>query len=131
MRLRIDRRDELPAVPLNTELMSWVFENLFKNAMDAIGRKPGEIEVRVWPADDDKGVNITFQDNGCGISTENVGRVFEPGFSTKKRGWGLGLAFVKRIVEEYHKGKIAIARSTPDEGTVIEINLPPGEQPKG
>ena len=124
--IRIDRRDELPEVPLNAELMSWVFENLFKNAMDAIGRKPGEIEVRVRPANDNKGVSISFQDNGCGISAENVGRVFEPGFSTKKRGWGLGLAFVKRIVEEYHKGKIAIARSTPDEGTVIEINLPPG-----
>ena len=122
----IDRQDELPAVPLNAELMSWVFENLFKNAMDAIGRKPGKIEVRVQPADDDRGVSITFQDNGCGISAENVGRVFEPGFSTKKRGWGLGLAFVKRIVEEYHKGKIAIVRSTPDEGTVIEINLPLG-----
>ena len=125
-RIRIDRRGELPEIPLNAELMSWVFENLFKNAMDAIGRKPGEIEVRVEAVDDDNGVRITFQDNGCGISAENVGRVFEPGFSTKKRGWGLGLAFVKRIVEEYHKGKIAIVRSTPDDGTVIAINLPSG-----
>jgi signal transduction histidine kinase len=124
--INIDCREQLPAVPLNAELMSWVFENLFKNAMDAIGRRQGEIEVRVQPAADGKSVSVTFQDNGCGITAENIGRVFEPGFSTKKRGWGLGLAFVKRIVEEYHKGKIAIARSTPDEGTVIEINLPLG-----
>ena len=111
---------------MNSELMSWVFENLFKNSMDAIGSKSGEIEVCLHCADDNNGVRITFRDNGCGITTENVGRVFEPGFSTKKRGWGLGLAFVKRIVEEYHKGKIAIARSTPDEGTMIVINLPLG-----
>ena len=124
--IRIHCQEEVPPVPVNSELMSWVFENLFKNSMDAIGRKSGEIEVCLHCADDNNGVRITFRDNGCGITTENVGRVFEPGFSTKKRGWGLGLAFVKRIVEEYHKGKIAIARSTPDEGTMIVINLPLG-----
>ena len=80
--------------------MGWAFENLFKNSMDAMSGKNGVIAVRVNPSPDGRNVQIEIQDNGRGIEPENVGRVFEPGFSTKKRGWGLGLAFVKRIVEE-------------------------------
>ena len=115
---------EVPLIPLNAELMSWVFENLFKNGMDAIGRKAGTIEIHLGTVTDKNAVRITFQDNGRGIEPEHINRVFEPGYSTKKRGWGLGLAFVKRIVEEYHNGKISIAQSVPGEGTTFEIILP-------
>ena len=114
----------LPPAPLNAELMSWAFENLFKNGMDAIGRQAGVINIRLDFLAERKLVQIVFQDNGCGIEPENVNRVFEPGFSTKKRGWGLGLAFVRRIIEEYHKGKISITQSVPGEGTTFEVLLP-------
>ena len=95
-----------------------------KNSIDAIGGRAGRIAVSVRPPVDGNYVRITIQDNGRGIEPENAARVFEPGFSTKKRGWGLGLAFVKRIVEEYHCGRIHIARSEAGEGTVFEILLP-------
>ena len=116
---------DVPAVPLNTELMGWAFENLFKNAMDAIGTKQGTIAVRVAPRDDMADwVRITLSDNGRGIGADNLSRVFDPGFSTKKRGWGLGLAFVKRIVEDYHSGRIQIAHSAEGEGSTFELDLP-------
>ena len=117
---------EVPLVPMNAELISWAFENLFKNGMDAIGRETGAIEIHVHALPDQQAVQIFFQDNGRGIEPEHVNRVFEPGFSTKKRGWGLGLAFVKRIVEEYHRGRIRLVRSVPGEGTMFEIILPAG-----
>ena len=111
-------------VPANAELLSWVFENLFKNAIDAFESKEGAIHVHLGPLPDRQAVHITFQDTGRGINPEHVNQVFEPGFSTKKRGWGLGLAFVKRIIEEYHDGHIAVSQSVPGEGTTFEIILP-------
>ena len=114
---------DLPPVPLNAELMGWAFENLFKNAMDAIGGNDGTIAVRARLRDPDT-VSITVRDNGRGIDADSIARVFEPGFSTRKRGWGLGLAFVKRIVEEYHGGRIQIAHSAAGWGTTFEIELP-------
>ncbi len=115
---------DVPPVPLNAELMGWVFENLFKNAVDAIGSQAGRIEIRIELAEDGRWVLIAFADNGCGMALEDTNRVFEPGFSTKTRGWGLGLSFVKRIVEEYHRGRIRVARSVQGEGTTMEIKLP-------
>lgn len=114
---------DLPRVPLNAELMGWAFENLFKNAIDAIGGKEGTIAVRARLRDPET-VSITIRDNGRGIDADSVARVFQPGFSTRKRGWGLGLAFVKRIVEEYHGGRIRIADSAAGGGTTFEIELP-------
>ncbi|MFH1567703.1 MAG: HAMP domain-containing sensor histidine kinase, partial [Gemmatimonadota bacterium] len=116
--------EALPQVPLNAELLSWALENLVKNAMDAVGQQEGIIRVRAGLHADRPAVRITVEDNGRGIEPENLARVFEPGFSTKKRGWGLGLAFVKRIVEEYHGGRIQIIRSGVGQGTVFEICLP-------
>ena len=121
---------ELPPVPLNAELMGWAFENLFKNAMDAIGGNDGIIAVRASLPDPDT-VSITVRDNGRGIDADSIARVFEPGFSTRKRGWGLGLAFVKRIVEEYHGGRIQIAHSAAGWGTTFEIELPVRGQANG
>ncbi len=115
---------EVPLVPLNAELMSWVFENLFKNAIDAIGSDTGRIDIHVVSLSDNGTVQITFQDNGCGITPEHLSRIFQPGYSTKKRGWGLGLSFVKRIIEEYHKGYINVIQTRPGEGTTFEIILP-------
>lgn len=117
-------RQPTPLVPLNAELMGWAFENLFKNAMDAIGRQPGSIAVHVAPLPEGGAVQVTFTDNGCGIAPEHLNRVFQPGFSTKKRGWGLGLAFVKRIIAEYHNGRINVMQSAPGQGTTFEILLP-------
>jgi signal transduction histidine kinase len=115
---------ELAPVPLNAELLNWAFENLFKNAVDAMGGKAGTIRIRAGLRPEGDTVQISFQDEGRGIAPENIERVFQPGFSTKKRGWGLGLTFVRRIVEEYHKGKISIVRSAPGEGTTFELLLP-------
>ncbi|MEW6750390.1 MAG: HAMP domain-containing sensor histidine kinase [Candidatus Latescibacterota bacterium] len=114
----------VPPVPMNADLMGWVFENLVKNAIDAIDGRGGRIEVDVEPVPDRRAVRLTVQDNGRGIDPASAGRVFDPGFSTKKRGWGLGLAVVKRIVEEYHGGRVALVRSLPGEGTVFEVLLP-------
>jgi signal transduction histidine kinase len=114
----------VPLVPLNAELMGWVFENLFKNAIDAMVQQEGCIRVTTNYDDERRRVRIVVADNGRGIDAENLARVFQPGFSTKKRGWGLGLAFVRRIVEEYHGGYIYIPRSEPGAGTTFEINLP-------
>lgn len=111
-------------IPLNSELMGWAFENLFKNAIDAIGRTDGLIVVDLGVAEADETIKITITDNGRGIRPEHQTRVFEPGFSTKKRGWGLGLAFVKRIVEDYHGGRIQVVESAEDKGTSFEIVLP-------
>jgi signal transduction histidine kinase len=122
---RIDfRATEVANIPLNTELMGWAFENLFKNALDAIGRKDGLIVVELRESADDETLKITITDNGRGIRPEHQSRIFEPGFSTKKRGWGLGLAFVKRIVEDYHGGRIQVVESAEDNGASFEIVLP-------
>ncbi|MCC7263926.1 MAG: hypothetical protein IT369_15545 [Candidatus Latescibacteria bacterium] len=114
----------LVPVPINAELLNWAFENLFKNAVDAMGGKSGTIRIRAGLRPEGDTVQISFQDEGRGIAPENIERVFQPGFSTKKRGWGLGLTFVRRIVEEYHKGKISIVHSAPGTGTTFELLLP-------
>ena len=122
--IRVECNRPIPGIPLNAELMGWAFENLFKNSIDAFGPRPGAIEIDLDLTADGEAVEIRFADNGRGIEPEHVKRVFDPGFSTKKRGWGLGLAFVKRIVEEYHKGRISVIRSVPGEGTTIAMTLP-------
>ena len=87
-------------------------------------KQDGANEIRVahglWPM---YARNGTFQDDGRGIEPENIKRIFEPGFSTKKRGWGLGLSLAKRINEEYHNGKIRVSKSIPNQGTTMEIAL--------
>ena len=117
---------ELPLVPINAELMSWAFENLCKNAIDAMNGQTGRLRIRMELLPEGRAVQVAFQDDGRGIEPEHIKRVFEPGFSTKKRGWGLGLVFVKRIVEEYHKGKISLVHSAPGEGATFEVILPLG-----
>jgi signal transduction histidine kinase len=116
----------LPFIAANRHLIEWVFENLLKNSVDAITKPDGEIEITTQYLENDRVVRITHADNGKGISWEDQKKIFAPGFTTKKRGWGLGLTLAKRIVEDYHKGKIYLAFSQKDKGTVFCIDLPVG-----
>lgn len=104
----------------NAALFEWVVENLLKNALDALQGK-GEIDVRIKTDEDH--VYVDVKDTGKGIAKSNFKRIFEPGYTTKTRGWGLGLSLSKRIIEEYHKGKIAVLDSEPGRGTAIRITL--------
>lgn len=108
-------------VHINPPLFEWVVENLLRNALDAMGSK-GEISAEVY--DDSQYVFVDITDSGKGIPANNHKRVFQPGFTTKKRGWGLGLSLTKRIIEEYHGGKIFIKRSEEGKGTTFTISLP-------
>ena len=109
-------------VPLNTELFDWVVENLLKNALDAIEADQGLISIKAYAAKDR--VLIDIQDNGKGIDRRQWKNVFRPGYSTKKRGWGLGLSLSKRIVEDYHGGTLQLVQSRINEGTLFRIGLP-------
>jgi len=108
-------------VNLNSQLFSWVLENLIKNAIDAINKK-GSISIFV--TETSKKVIIDVSDSGKGISVRKFKTIFKPGYSTKKRGWGLGLSLAKRIIENYHNGKIYVQKSQPDKETIIRIELP-------
>lgn len=105
---------------INAPLFSWVIENLFKNAVDAMGGT-GEINVEIY--NEIQNVYIDITDTGKGISVANQKAVFQPGYTSKKRGWGLGLSLAKRIIETYHSGKIFIKRSEPGKGTTFRIVL--------
>ena len=105
---------------LNEPLLKWVIENLCKNAVDAMDGA-GKITVRV--GEEDKRVNIDISDTGKGIKERDFKKVFMPGYTTKRRGWGLGLSLAKRIVEEYHGGKISVLKSEIGEGTTFRISL--------
>ncbi len=107
---------------ISTELLEWVFENLIKNALDAIETDEGIIEFHV--VDSINKVEIEIVDNGKGIDMNKRKDVFRPGYSTKRRGWGLGLSLSKRIVEEYHSGKIYVKSSAPGMGTIFKVVLP-------
>ena len=122
VRITIDARDE-PVLPLNEDLFEWVIENLLKNALDAIESREGEVGIAVSLGDKQR-VYIDVNDTGKGIDRRNWKNVFRPGFSTKKRGWGLGLSLAKRIVEVYHGGKLSLLQSRPGHGTTFRIELP-------
>ena len=106
---------------LNASLFEWVIENLCKNAVDAIGDNEGTITLSIQKTP--QKVLIEVSDTGKGIRKKDIGNVFRPGFTTKKRGWGLGLSLAKRIVEEYHKGKISVKSSEVGIGTTFLIEL--------
>lgn len=120
---------ELPKIPLNSELFSWVLENLIKNALQAVDSKTGLVTVKTSTNNNSIAV-IEIVDNGKGITPVAARKIFKAGFTTKKRGWGLGLTLVKRIVEEYHNGRVFLRRSKPGE-TVFEIQLPLIKRDKG
>lgn len=106
---------------LNAALFEWVVENLCKNAVDAMGGESGSITLSI--RDYNEKVAVEVADTGRGIKKKDLGNVFRPGFTTKKRGWGLGLSLAKRIVEEYHKGRIYVKSSELGKGTTFRIEL--------
>ena len=107
-------------VPLNEALFSWVIENLCKNAMDAMN---GEGTITISLKEKENNVIVDLSDTGKGLHKSQYKTIFQPGYSTKKRGWGLGLSLAKRIVENYHKGKIFIKESEINKGTTFRILL--------
>lgn len=106
---------------INSVLFDWVIENLVKNALDAIDHKDGKIDISV--VEGRKTVDIEITDNGKGIEMKRRRDVFRPGYSTKRRGWGLGLSLSKRIIEGYHNGKLFVKSSVPGQGTTFRIIL--------
>ena len=122
---KVEIVSELPAenvvVKMNASLFEWVIENLCKNAVDAMEGR-GKIVLSLF--DEGSKVAIEVTDNGKGIRKKDLKSVFTPGFTTKKRGWGLGLSLAKRIVEEYHKGRIYVKSSEVGVGTTFRIEMP-------
>jgi hypothetical protein len=106
---------------VNPNLFEWVIENLIKNSLDAIGTNKGYISIEIQETHKDIIIDIT--DTGKGIDPKKKRTIFRPGYSTKKRGWGLGLTLSKRIIEEYHNGKIFVKNTVIDQGTTIRIIL--------
>lgn len=121
IKIHIKGDKNLPSVSINKHLFEWVIENICKNAVDAMSGT-GEINITLKLLSSNK-ILIDISDTGKGISKSNINRVFEPGFSTKKRGWGLGLTLAKRIIENYHAGKIFIKQSEINKGTTFRIVL--------
>ncbi|MFT4601562.1 MAG: signal transduction histidine kinase [Arenicella sp.] len=105
----------------NKSLIEWAVENIVKNAVDSMESK-GDLSVKIYQQEDE--VIIDIKDTGKGIPSGKLKSVFQPGFTTKKRGWGLGLSLVKRIIEEFHKGKVYVAESEVGVGTTFRIQLP-------
>lgn len=126
---KIEMKTELPnedvIINMNASLFEWVIENLCKNAVDAMGGKLGSITLRL--EETDKRAIVEVSDTGKGIKKKDISNVFRPGFTTKKRGWGLGLSLAKRIVEEYHHGKIYVKNSEIGKGTTFRIELRKGK----
>ncbi len=108
---------------VNPELFQWAFENLIKNAMDAINisENKSRVSIKVHRIEDE--LIIDIEDSGVGIEKKYHKEIFKPGYSTKKRGWGLGLSLTKRIIEEYHRGRVFVLQSEPGKGTTIRIML--------
>lgn len=117
-------RSELPKkkvmLPLNTQLFSWTLENLIKNGIDAM---KGKGKINLILTEQARAIHIEISDSGTGIKKEHFKKIFSPGFTSKKRGWGLGLSLAKRIIVDYHKGKISVKSSELDKGTTFEIVL--------
>jgi len=108
-------------IPINADLMSWTLENIIKNGIDAMKGK-GTLGIQM--NETDQQVELLISDNGSGIKKEHLKNIFNPGFTTKSRGWGLGLSLAKRIVVDFHGGKISVKKTVLGKGTVFQILLP-------
>lgn len=123
IQLDIDFKEDVKTA-INAELFTWAIENVVKNAMDAIDTSKSEAVVGIKSYVKEGYYVIEISDNGKGIEKSHLKEIFNPGFSTKVRGWGLGLSLTRRIVEEYHNGKIQVVKSVPGEGTLFRIQIP-------
>lgn len=111
-------------VKLNAEIFQWAIENLIKNSMDAIKKNTDSAFISISVTEENSRIIIDVEDSGSGIDRKELKKIFKPGYSTKKRGWGLGLSLTRRIIEEYHNGEIYVLHSEVDKGTVIRVTLP-------
>ena len=116
----LDVPQEEVLIPHNRILISWVLENMIKNAVDAM-KGEGELVISLYQKN--KNILIDVKDSGVGMTSAQIRNAFKPGYSTKKRGWGLGLSLAKRVIAEYHNGDIKIAESEIGKGTVFRIAL--------
>lgn len=119
----IESYQNVPKVRVNENLLQWVIENLIRNSLDAIDKENGIIQIKTEYEPKKKNVVIVYKDNGKGIPRKNWSKIFLPGYSTKKHGWGLGLPIVKRIIEGYHDGHVHLTQSS-SEGSTFVIELP-------
>lgn len=119
-----ERYEEVPPTNLNRELIEWALENLLSNAVTALDKPQGVIEVTVVRRKETEAIEVTIKDNGRGMAPAEQRRVFEPGYTTKPRGWGLGLALSRRVVQEYHGGRLFIRHSAPGQGTTMVMSFP-------
>lgn len=117
---RLHLPQENTLVKHNRILISWVIENLVKNAVDAM-KGQGNLNISLY--EKNKNIIIDFKDTGCGLTSRQASNAFKPGYSTKKRGWGLGLSLAKRVVKEYHNGDIKIAQTEVGKGTIFRVIL--------
>ena len=120
----VERYEPIPRVAYHQELMEWVVENLIRNAIDASDKPRGTIEIALKWRRERREVELIVSDNGRGMNASERRRAFTPGYSTKRRGWGLGLALARRVVREYHRGRISIVESVPGQGTTVAVALP-------
>ena len=117
---KLDLPKEKISIPFNPQLISWTLENLIKNGIDAMkGKGVLSISLNEFASY----IEILIQDNGPGMNKEIISKIFKPGFTTKKRGWGLGLSLSKRIVENFHSGKISVQKTALDQGTTFKLIL--------
>ena len=114
--------ENVPAVAVNADLFQWALENIMKNSLDAMDKKEAVMHIRLSRGENNQTVILEIEDNGRGIEGSK-NRIFKPGFSTKKRGWGLGLTLARRIIDDYHKGRLYVKESRPGEGTVMSVVL--------
>jgi len=121
IRITYTPQDPNISINLDEELIVWAFENIIRNSIDAMIGKTGKIEIK--SSIQGKKYHIFFTDQGTGVPKHILRKIFEPGVTTKSRGWGLGLSLTKRIIEEYHQGKVRVAKSEIDLGTTIEVIL--------
>jgi len=117
----INKKPESIIAKINKDLFEWVIENLLKNALDAMEKNTGKIEFNIYKHEED--IYIDVSDNGKGIEKKHRQDIFRPGYSTKKRGWGLGLSLSKRIIDDYHNGKLTLIQSSSEKGTMFRIKL--------
>jgi len=113
----------LPKTRLNPGLFQWAIENVMKNALDAMDKTQGEILLRAGQESDRRRIWIEIEDNGKGLDKSQSRKVFKPGYSTKKRGWGLGLSLARRIIKEYHDGRLFVKYTQPGRGLIMRIEL--------
>ncbi len=121
----VESLEKVGSVALNSDLFQWAVENILKNGLDAMDKPEGRVEIRLHPSRDGACVVVELEDNGKGMVKAQRKRVFKPGYSTKARGWGLGLTLARRIVEEYHGGKLFVKETRPGSGTIMRIELYP------